>query len=241
MIVYSLKEAAMAKIVTKSVAPVYTVAVVWLLWGLFLPLYASWHFAAVLGVSLAAFLVAKRVWPDKVRMIPDPRQERRAEAAKAEAPAAPKAESSGNPELDALLKERDRALSEMHRLNESIKDKKISDQIDHMEAVTKKIIAHVVEKPEKLSQIRRFLSYYLPTTLKLLNAYDRMDSAGVSGANIDGTMGKIESMMDTIVAAFDRQLDALFGDEALDISTDITVMEQMLSREGIGGMQMGSN
>ena len=65
-----------------------------------------------------------------------------------------------------------------------------------------------------------------------------MDAAGVSGANIDGTMGKIETMMNTVVVAFDRQLDALFADEALDISTDITVMEQMLAREGIGGTQM---
>ena len=67
-----------------------------------------------------------------------------------------------------------------------------------------------------------------------------MDSAGVSGTNIDGTMGKIETMMDTIVTAFDRQLDALFGDEALDISTDITVLEQMLAGEGLSGQQMQS-
>lgn len=223
----------MAKVVTKSVVPVYMVGAVWLLWSFFLPLYSMWHYAIVLFLSVGAFLVAKRIWPDKVRMIPDPRAERKAEP--------PKAAATGSPELDALLKERDRALSEMHRLNDNIQDRKLSGQIDHMEAVTKKIVAHVVEKPEKLAQIRRFLNYYLPTTLKLLNAYDRMDSVGVSGANIDGTMGKIDTMMDTIVTAFDRQLDALFGDEALDISTDITVMEQMLSREGIGGMQMGTN
>ena len=97
------------------------------------------------------------------------------------------------------------------------------------------------EQPDKLPQIRRFLNYYLPTTLKLLNAYDRMGSAGVAGANIDGTMGKIDAMMDKVVQAFDKQLDALFADEALDISTDITVLEQMLAREGLGGMQMGQS
>ena len=66
-----------------------------------------------------------------------------------------------------------------------------------------------------------------------------MDDAGVAGANIDGTMGKIEAMLDTVVLAYDKQLDALFADEALDISTDITVMEQMLSQEGLGGTQLG--
>ena len=137
------------------------------------------------------------------------------------------------------MAERDRAVSEMRRLNDSIEDAKISRQIDHMERVTQKIFAHVAENPKKLPQIRRFLNYYLPTTLKLLNAYDRMDDAGVAGANIDGTMGKIEAMLDTVVLAYDKQLDALFADEALDISTDITVMEQMLSQEGLGGTQLG--
>ena len=66
-----------------------------------------------------------------------------------------------------------------------------------------------------------------------------MGAAGVSGENIDGTMGKIESMMGTVVRAFDKQLDALFGDEALDISTDITVLENLLAQEGLAGEQLG--
>ena len=82
-------------------------------------------------------------------------------------------------------------------------------------------------------QIRRFLDYYLPTTLKLLNAYDRMSGTGVSGENIDTTLAKVEGMMRTIVAAFEKQLDSLYGAEALDISTDITVLENMMAREGL--------
>lgn len=212
----------MAHIVKKSPWPVYAVGLVWLVFGLFLPLYKLIHFLAAAGLSIAAYLVVKKLCPDKTFTVPDPEPERE--------PA-----TTGSPELDELIRQRDLALSEMHRLNDSIEDPKISAQIDHMEAVTAKIIAHVVEHPRKLPQIRKFLNYYLPTTLKLLNAYDRMDAAGISGANIDGTMGKIETMMDTVATAFDRQLDALFGDEALDISTDITVMENMLAREGLAG------
>ena len=195
---------------------------VWLIFGLFLPLYKLIHFLAAAGLSIAAYLVVQKLCPDKTFTVPDPEPE-------------PEPATTGSPELDELIRQRDLALSEMHRLNDSIEDPKISAQIDHMEAVTAKIIAHVVEHPRKLPQIRKFLNYYLPTTLKLLNAYDRMDAAGISGANIDGTMGKIETMMDTVATAFDRQLDALFGDEALDISTDITVMENMLAREGLAG------
>jgi len=130
---------------------------------------------------------------------------------------------------------------ELRRLDENIEDAKLSAQIVHMEEVTGKIFDIVAGQPAKLPQLRRFLNYYLPTTLKLLNAYDRMGAAGVEGANIDGTMGRIDAMMDKVVEAFDKQLDALFADEALDISTDITVLEQMLAQEGLGGMQMGQS
>jgi len=229
----------LATVKKRSVAPYYVVAAVWLLWSLFAPLYTIGHIIMAAVASVVAFLAARAIWKDKTWTTPEaepqpagqPKQESAAQQPKAE----PK--TTGNPEIDALMAERDRALSEMRRLNDNIEDETISNQIDRLELTTKKIIDAVVEKPEKLPQIRRFLNYYLPTTLKLLNAYDRMGSAGVSGVNIDGTMGKIEEMMETVCAAFDKQLDALFGDEALDISTDITVLEQMLRQEGLNDQQ----
>jgi hypothetical protein len=83
------------------------------------------------------------------------------------------------------------------------------------------------------------LDYFLPTTIKLLNAYDRMDSAGISGSNIDATKAKVEQMLNTLCSAFDKQLDALFSDEALDVSTDITVMENLLAQEGLSSSNPG--
>lgn len=232
----------MASVKKKSVASYYLVAAVWLLWAMFGSLYRVSDYVLATLVSVAVWFVGKLIWPDRTWTTAEPEKTEKAE--KTESAESKKAEakeektSTGNPELDALLSERDKAVSEMRRLNDAIADETISNQIDHLEATTKKIIAQVVEKPAKLPQIKKFMNYYLPTTLKLLNAYDRMDSVGVSGTNIDGTKGKIEDMMQVICTAFDKQLDALFGEEALDISTDITVMEQMLAREGIGGMQI---
>lgn len=220
----------MARIVKKSVAPIYAVAVLWIVWGLFFPLHRVFHFVLAAIASVVVFCIGKVLWPNKSYKTVDP------EPVKKEEKKEP--ETTGNPEIDALIKERDRAVSEMRRLNDSIEDPAISARIDQLESTTRKIIEQVVQKPEKLPQIRRFLNYYLPTTLKLLNAYDRMADVGTSGENIGGTRAKIEEMMETIVIAFDKQLDALFGEEALDISTDITVMEQMLAREGIGGTQI---
>ena len=240
-------EEIMTKKVKRSVAPFYLVAALWLAWALLLPLYRPLDYVLAAVASVVAFIIGKAIWPDKTYQIADPEAEKKATEKKeppkkeqAQTPPEPKAErqSTGDPELDGLLKQRDMALSEMRRLNDSIQDEKLSAQIDHLEATTKKIFDLVVEKPAKKSQISRFMNYYLPTTLKLLNAYDRMGSAGVSGTNIDGTMGRIEQSMDTVVSAFDRQLDALFGDEALDISTDITVLENLLAQEGLSGDQM---
>ena len=223
----------MAKVVKRSVLPIYAAAVVWLVFGLFLPFYRLFHYFSAFLASLVVFIIAKALCPDRTFETPEPEKKTKEE------PAQEKPASTGDPELDALVQERDRAVSEMRRLNDAIADPTISAQIDHLESTTTKIISYVVEHPKKLPQIRKFLNYYLPTTLKLLNAYDRMGSAGVSGENIDGTMGKIEAMMSTVVQAFDRQLDDLFGDEALDISTDITVLENLLAQEGLAGEQLG--
>ena len=222
----------MAKIVKKSPVPLYLTAAVWVVWAIFAPMYAWWHFVLLAALSVAVYLLGRKVFRDKEIVLPDP------EPAPEPEPEAPPGPSK--PE-DPIAAERRRALSELRRLDESIEDEKISAQIVHMEEITGKIFDEVARQPAKLPQIRRFLNYYLPTTLKLLNAYDRMGAAGVEGANIDGTMGRIDAMMDRVVMAFDKQLDALFADEALDISTDITVLEQMLAREGLGGTQMGQS
>lgn len=219
----------MAKVVKKSVAPLYAVAATWLAWALLLRLYRVSDYLLCAGISLLVFIVAKAIWPDKSYVT----AETGTAAGKTEEAAKPEKKSTGDPELDKIVEQKEMAVSELRRLNAAIKDEKVSAQIDHLEEVTGKIIDHVVANPEKKGRISRFLNYYLPTTLKLLNAYDRMDGAGVSGVNIDSTKGKIETMMDTVTAAFDKQLDALFGDEAMDISTDITVMENLLAQEGL--------
>jgi len=211
-----------------SVLPIYLVGFVWLGYALLFSLHRVSDYVLCAGLSLAAYTVGKAIFPDKVYQTPEaPKTEAKKPEAKKEEPI--------DPQVAALRKERDRAVSELRRLNDAIQDEKISAQIDHLEEVTGKIIDQVIAQPRKQPQIRRFLDYYLPTTLKLLNAYDRMDAAGVSGSNIDTTKAKVENMLDTVCAAFDKQLDALFSDEALDISTDITVMENLLAQEGLSG------
>ena len=97
----------MAKIVKKPVAPIYAVAVLWVVWGLLFPLHKPIHFILAAIASVAVFCIGKVIWPDKTYNTPDPE------------PAKEQPKTTGNPEIDALIKERDRAVSEMRRLNDS--------------------------------------------------------------------------------------------------------------------------
>lgn len=226
----------MAKHVKHSVLPIYLVGVFWLGYALLFSLRSAGQYLLCAALSAVVFILGKALFPDKTYDLPEEKEQSKQEAAKDDAKEKTQAKTeqpAPSPEVAALMKERDRAISEMRRLNDNIPDPRLSQQIDHLEEVTGKIVDQVVSQPKKLPQIRRFMDYYLPTTLKLLNAYDRMDSTGIAGDNITATKDKVSAMMDTIVHAFDRQLDALFGEEALDISTDITVMENLLAREGL--------
>ena len=136
-------------------------------------------------------------------------------------------------ELNRNINAANRILREIRRANDRIADPVLSQKIDRLEEVAGKIFRIIEKEPAKKGKAGTFLNYYLPTTLKLLNAYDRMGAQGVNGENIDNTMQRVESMMSTIVAAFEKQLDMLFGSEAMDISTDITVLENMMKREGL--------
>ena len=231
----------MAKFKKRSVAPIYAIALVWVIFTLVHPLYRVSDYVSVILLSALGFIVAKGIWPTIEYELPDPepqpQEEETPEETQEDEPeeeAAPQEpQTTGDPKLDALILEKDRAIQEMRRLNDAIEDEVISQQIDQLEDATGKIFDHVIQHPEKQGQIRKFMIYYLPTTLKLLNSYDRMDAVGISGENIDSSKERIETMMATIVSSFHKQLDALFQDEAMDIASDITVMENLLAQEGL--------
>lgn len=187
-------------------------------------MYKISHYVALCLISCVVYKFNSLIFRGKKVEVADPE---------------PEPQLTGNSELDELIWQGHQSIREMRQINKTIQDARLTRQIDRLEELTSKIFQHVEKNPGKISQIKKFMNYYLPTTLKMLHAYTEMSSQGVKGENISQTMQKVESMMDTIVAAFEKQLDALFHAEALDISTDITVLEGMLQREGLAeqGMQ----
>jgi 5-bromo-4-chloroindolyl phosphate hydrolysis protein len=135
--------------------------------------------------------------------------------------------------IDAILAEAKRAHDEMLRLSASIGDKAISAKIEKLIDLSDRIAKDAIEDENDIRQIQKFQSYFLPSTIGLLNAYDRMSAQDLEGKNLTQTKEKISQMLDTEVSAFEKQLDALYVNDAMNIDTDIQVMQKLLEREGL--------
>jgi len=215
------EEMLMREVKTKSVVPLYVVAGTWMVYALCFPIYKLWHVLIAVAVTTAAGLIARKLFPPKVTYVEEPQPE-------------PEPVSYGD-EVDGIIKEGRLAIREMARLYVSIKDPTVREKINELMTVSDKIITDAIEDPSDVPQIKKFINYFMPTTIKLLHAYDRMSDQGIEGENISGTMGRIEDMLDTAIVAYKKQLDSLFANQALDIETDIEVMNAMLAREGLAG------
>ena len=143
-----------------------------------------------------------------------------------------------------ILKEGNAYLKKVHEINDLIPDtEEMSRKIYRLEDIMNRIFDRVEKQPQSAQNLRKFMTYYLPTTLKLLNAYVELDSQPHVGQNIAQTRSEIEDTMDTINDAFEKLLDSLFEDVAWDISSDISVMKTMMAQDGLtrhGAMNTGT-
>ena len=203
----------------KSVIPVYGVAAAWVLYCSVFQVYKTWHFIVLACFAALVYILLASVFRGKTVFI--------------EIPVEP--ERSGDEKIDALLAEGEKAVSEMRRLRDTIPDDNLKNKIDDIITVTDKIFKDLLDDPDDYAQVKRFANYYLPTTIKLLHTYDRFGKSGVHGENVSGTLDRIDTALSTILESYERFFDSLFENQALDIETDIRVLENMLKREGFTG------
>ncbi len=152
------------------------------------------------------------------------------------APDAPKNEAPTKAQKQATAEaktEYQLIIEQLRAVNEAIPGEDMTAKINRLEEVTAKIFDLVEKDPAKANQLRSFMDYYLPTALKLLNAYSEFDKPGISGENISAAKSRIEKTMDALVLGFERQLDQLFQNDMLDVSSDIQVLENMMSQDGL--------
>lgn len=138
-----------------------------------------------------------------------------------------------SPEVQKIIESGDDYVRKIREANDAIPGEEISAKIFRMETLVDRIFDRVKQKPDTVDDIRKLMEYYLPTTIKLLEAYEELDAQPVQGENIISSKQEIEKTLDTLNVAFEKLLDELFQDTAWDLTSDISVLNTMLAQEGL--------
>lgn len=132
-------------------------------------------------------------------------------------------------------------IRDIRACNDAIPGQEISDKISRMETLVRKIFDRVEEHPEVVPELKKLMDYYLPMTIKLLNAYAEMDRQPIQGETIQTSKQEIDATLDTLNLAFEKLLDSVFQDTAMDVSSDISVLHTLLAQEGLTGDDFKNN
>ena len=199
---------------TRPVLPIYLAALVWPVSALLLPAYRLSNLLIIAGLSLAAYGLGTKFCPTRVirKQVPY---------------------ATGSEDVDAMLSGISANLDKLHALNDAIPDPELSAAMTRMEKAGRSIAAAVEQAPDKARSIDRFARYYLPEVIKLMTTYANMEKNGVKGGNADQILTELRRNAATTAKAFENQLDALYSAEAMDISTDIEVLDGILKSQNL--------
>ena len=199
---------------TRPVLPIYLAALVWPVGALLLPAYRLSNLLIIVGLSLAAYGLGTKFCPTRVirKQVPY---------------------ATGSEDVDTMLSGISANLDKLHVLNDAIPDPELSAAMTRMEKAGRSIAAAVEQAPDKARSIDRFARYYLPEVIKLMTTYANMEKNGVKGGNADQILTELRRNAATTAKAFENQLDALSSAEAMDISTDIEVLDGILKSQNL--------
>ena len=199
---------------TRPVLPIYLAALVWPVGALLLPAYRLSNLLIIAGLSLAAYGLGTKFCPTRVirKKVPY---------------------ATGSEDVDTMLSGISANLDKLHVLNDAIPDPELSAAMTRMEKAGRSIAAAVEQSPDKARSIDRFARYYLPEVIKLMTTYANMEKNGVKGGNADQILTELRRNAATTAKAFENQLDALYSAEAMDISTDIEVLDGILKSQNL--------
>ena len=203
----------MKKRLIRSAVPVYLAALVWLLSGLLLPMYKLSSILLAAGVSIAAWLLAGRFFPGRV-------------VEEEEAP------NSGDAEVNKQILEGRENLKALKDSAAAIAEEAVTAPLARMIESGDKIFKALEKSPRDSQQIRKFMNYYLPTSVKLLEHYKTLSAAG-AGENVQKSLASISGSLNMIAEAFEKQLDRLYADDQLDINAEISALETMMAADGL--------
>lgn len=203
----------MKKRVIRSAIPIYLAALVWILFGMLLPMYKLSSILLAAGVSIAVWLLSARFFPGRV-------------VEEEEKP------DSGDEEVNRQILEGRENLRSLKEAADSISEETVTQPLMRMIGAGDKIFRALEKNPRDSQQIRKFMNYYLPTSVKLLEHYRTLSSAG-AGVNVQKSLKSIADSLNMIAEAFEKQLDRLYADDQLDINAEISALETMMAADGL--------
>ena len=198
----------------RPVLPVYMAALVWPIMALLVPIYTLGGLVLTAAVSAGAYFAGTKLCPTRVVRTYVPY-------------------ATGSEDVDAMLADIQQKLDTLHSLNESLPDPQLSAAMTRMEKAGRSIVEAVEANPAKAKQVRRFANYYLPDAVNVLQQYAKLAKQGVRGENAAAIRAEVEHNAAYIATAFENQLDALYAAESMDLSADLTVLQNMLKGQGL--------
>lgn len=225
----------------KSYAPLIAIGLTWLIYALCFPLHKPVHYLIAASASGLAWLIVYIIvsvfsgvaWiAQKFREAPFP-----TDAPHTSRPLP----TSGVPETDAVIRDAENTLNTFARLKRYIKDADVKGYIDQMSISLRGICEIVAANPDKMSRLKKFYQYFLPTTIKLLDRFESIEKETSPNQETLEAKERIKAMMKENVDAYERQRERLRSDDIFDIHSDITVMQAMMAREGLVEDPINSN
>jgi len=197
-----------------SILPACAFLFAWIAWAVFLPLETNLHFILAFAASMVLAILVRLLLPNKARV------KDQTEFA-----------ATGNPEVDEVIRGSTLATAELRRIYVKIQDVRVAERVVEMITVSDKIIGRLAAEPQHINEVRRFLSYYLPTSLQLVHTYVRLD--GQTDLNMESlsVLRRIEKALDTLLLGYHKQLTEPTKKRAASVETDIEKIEQILERE----------
>ena len=197
-----------------SVIPIYIATGAWILAALFLKMIHLSDYLICLVISIVTYFIANKLCkPIEIRTV--------------------EKVSSNHPMADEFLAKMEQYTIELNELDKSIDDERVSQSIVEIIEIMNEISKLVYKEPTLYQQLRKFMNYYLPTLIKLSHSYQSLEDSLVEGENTSSTASKIEEAMQLATQAFKKQLDLLYSNQAMDISSDITVLETLMKQQGL--------
>ena len=208
---------------SKSALPILIAGAVFIVCAVLLPIYRAWALVLTAVLAVAAYIISAKLIPDRVTY-----------------EHVPSSFATGDGDLDKALAEAEGLTAELDKLNEEIPDKALSAAIDRMSAASDSIIGELTRHPDKAKTARRFLNYYLPSSVQLLRSYADTLKTAEAGEHQAQIRREIEAKAETVAAAFEHQLDRLYAAEAMNVSAQAEVLEDVLKSEGLVDEQLSN-